>query len=175
MTKMKWMKWLAVGMDVVLGLYIVAVLALIFFLPTFHDCTCCGGPTPLERFGNAVEDAASVMTLVTPFWGLVRAYYCLRTCSLRRWWRILAGLVLWPAALLVLYFLGYNIYDCIKEYYNPLHLDYCSTPGIAKEPPFGWSIFLFNAGSLIATGLAIVIGEKMGLFRRHAAASQEKP
>ena len=61
-----WMKWLAVGMDVVLGLYIVAVLALIFFLPTFHDCTCFGGPTPLERFGNAVEDVVTCVPLERP-------------------------------------------------------------------------------------------------------------
>lgn len=156
-----WMKWLAVGMDVVLGLYVAAIVALMTFLPTFHDCTCFGGPTPLERFGNAVEEVVSTASLVMPIWGLVRAYYCLRTCSLRRWWRILAGLVLWPTALLVLYFLGYNIYLCIKDYYYP--------PSWVKEPTFEWFAFLYCLGSLIATGIAIVIGEKMRLFKRNTS------
>lgn len=161
-----WMKWLAVGMDVVLGLYIVAVLALIFFLPTFHDCTCFGGPTPLERFGNAVEDVVTCAPFVCCMliWLQIRAYWCLRACSLRRWWRILAGLALWPAALFVLCLLGYNIYDCVKEYYCP--------PSWVKEPTFGWFAFLYCLGSLIATGISIVIGEKMGLFKRYP--SQEE-
>ena len=161
MMKMKWMKWLALGLDVLLVLYVAAIVALMTFLPTFHDCTCFGGPTSLERFGNAVEEVISTASLVMPIWGFVRAYYCLRTCSLRRWWLILAGLVLWPSALYVLYLIGYNIYSCIKEYYWP--------PSWVKEPVFDWSCFLPVASFFMIPVIAIVIGEKMGLFKRNAS------
>lgn len=157
----KWMKWLALGLDVLLGLYVAAIVALMTFLPTFHDCTCFGGPTPLERFGNAVEEVVCTASLVVPIWGLVRAYYCLRTCSLRRWWRILAGLVLWPPALCVLYLVGYNIYSCIKKYYWP--------PSWVKEPTFDWSCFLPAVVFFTITVIAIVIGEKKGFFKRDAS------
>ena len=164
-----WMKWLAVGMDIFLGLYIVAVLALIFFLPTFHDCTCFGGPTPLERFGNTVEDVVSCVPLqfCMLVWLNVRAYWCLRTCSLRRWWRILVGLVLGPAALYMLFLAGRIIYACMKDCY-------CSLSRV-KEPTFEWFAFLIILGYLIVTGTVILIGEKMGRFKRHAITPQEKP
>ena len=158
-----WMKWLAVGMDVVLGLYVAAIVALMTFLPTFHDCTCFGGPTPLERFGNAVEDVVSCIPLqfCMLVWLNVRAYWCLRTCSLRRWWRILAGLVLWPAALGILFLTGCGIYNCIKDYYCP--------PSWVKEPTFKWIPFLIILGHITTTGIVIVIGEKMGLFKRNTS------
>ena len=167
MTKMKWMKWLALGLDVLLVLYVAAIVALMTFLPTFHDCTCFGGPTPLERFGNAVEDVVGYLPLQVciPIWLEIRAYVCLRTCSLRRWWRILAGLVLWPSALGLLYLAGYSIYSCIKEYYWP--------PSWVKEPAFDWSCFLPVASFLMITVIAIVIGEKMRLFKRHPSQEEE--
>ena len=158
-----WMKWLALGLDVLLVLYVAAIVALMTFLPTFHDCTCFGGPTSLERFGNAVEDVVKYLPLQVciPVWLEIRAYFCLRTCSLRRWWRILAGLVLWPSALGLLYLVGYNIYSCIKAYYWP--------PSWVKEPAFDWSSFLPVASFFMITVVAIVIGEKMGLFKRDAS------
>ena len=158
-----WMKWLALGLDLLLVLYVAAFVALMTFLPTFHDCTCFGGPTLLERFGNAVEDVVGYLPLqVCIFvWLEIRAYFCLRTCSLRRWWRILAGLFLWPTALGLLYLVGYNIYRCIKAYYWP--------PSWVKELAFDWSSFLPVASFLMITVVAIVIGEKMGFFKRDAS------
>jgi hypothetical protein len=115
--------------------------------------------------GSGKHDGLTVefiyQKLCKDVWLEIRAYFCLRTCSLRRWWRILAGLFLWPSALGLLYLVGYNIYRCIKAYYWP--------PSWVKEPAFDWSSFLPVASIFMITVIAIVIGEKMGLFKRDAS------